>query len=159
MRAAALAVGLLWAVGCALPADDSPPGSETADALPDPDRLEEEPNEDQAQDLGWLVLPLVLGGTSEECGEDGSFTGADVDRFSFQLETAEILEIRLIAPDGDLDLELSNPTGDVLAAPEVQGNGDEVIEVALSPQRQYTAKIRCWMGEMPAWRLVFTVLD
>ncbi len=139
-------------VGC--PAS-APTTSNTADELPPPDLLEEEPNDLDSQALGVIIPGFVLGGTMSDCGEDGSFEGADVDRFTFLVEAPEQINLRLLVRGGDVDLRFYNPAGELLADEDSAGSEGEVVQFSIGPDAAYELELRCWMGDEPDWRLVF----
>ncbi len=125
------------------------------DELPQPDLLEEEPNDVDSQDLGAITPGFVLGGTMSDCGEHGSFEGADVDRFAFSVEAPQQIDLRLMVRGGDVDLRFYNPAGELLADEDSASSEGEVVLFSIGPDAVYELELRCWMGDEPDWRLVF----
>lgn len=123
--------------------------------LPSPDLLEVEPNDTEAQHLGEVAVGFVLGGTMSACGEDGSFEGADVDRFAFAVGAPQQVDLCLLVRGGDLDMRLYNPAGELLADEGSASSGGESVQFSLGPGAVYEVELRCWMGAEPDWRLVF----
>ena len=123
------------------------------------DRIEEEPNDEVPEELGTLELPFVLAGTSSACSRDGTWEGADEDRFAFRFDGDVRLRLRLRARGADMDLELFTPEGDLLVEAVSQGVEDEEMDVALSGGLPYSVRVRCWLGGDPGWMLAFLDRD
>ncbi len=151
MRAGLPALVLL--AGCAAPG----PGPEQGDwplwSLAD--AVEVEPNDDLPWDLGRIAPDYVLGGTSDACSSEGSWDGADVDRFVFSFDADVLVRIRLRAEGADLDFELYDPDGDLMAERDTTGVDDEVVDVGLEAGAEYGVRIRCWLGNDDRWLLAF----
>ncbi len=153
---AAVLSGSALLAGCpALPGEEPPepgppPGSEPP---PEPDLVEVEPNDDVPQALGTIEPPLLLGGRMAGCGSEGSFDGTDVDRFAFEVAAPVVLDIRLEAWGGDLDLRVYDPDGNLLSELDHSGIQSEELLLSISPSRTYSLEIVCWQGNTPEWRL------
>ncbi|MEE2828632.1 MAG: PPC domain-containing protein [Myxococcota bacterium] len=132
------------------PAPGPPPGP---DLPPEPDLVEVEPNDEVPQALGIIELPLLLGGSMAGCGSDGSFDGTDVDRFSFEVGAPVVLDIRLEAWGGDLDLRAYDPDGNLLSELDHSGIQPEELLLSIGPERTYSLEIVCWQGNAPEWRV------
>ena len=155
---AALVVAATGLPGCAVSESTGSGGGEVG-ALPVADLLELEPNDDEAQELGPIELDFVLGGAMAACGSNGSFEGTDRDRFSFSLLEPALMELRLEVWRGDLDLRLSDPDGDVLFEGTQPGVEGEQVSFSIGAGSSYGVELRCWMGDQPSWRLVFSELS
>jgi hypothetical protein len=129
--------------------------SDPVNGLPEPDRFEQEPNDEHPQALGVIRPTLVVGGTMDECGADGSFEGSDVDRFSFSVGQPEAIDLYLTVHGGDLDLLLYNPQGELMADEHQASAHGEALQFSIGPDAEYEVELRCWMGDEPGWRLVF----
>ena len=148
---------LLMLVACLWSACAAPVASpiDPVDELPKADRFEQEPNDEDAQALGVISPTLVVGGSMDECGADGSFEGSDVDRFSFAVGQPEAIDLGLIVRGGDLDLLLYNPLGELIADEHHASAAGEALQLSIGPDAVYELELRCWMGNEPEWRLLF----
>ena len=140
----------------ACPAADPSPDPRF-DPLPLADLLEEEPNGEVSQALGVLRPRVVVGGAMSACGEDGSYEGSDVDRFSFAVEEPVLIHLQLLVRRGDLDLRLFDPQGELMADEDGAGAEGEALQFSIGPGAAYEVELRCWMGQEPDWRLVFAL--
>lgn len=139
--------------------DDSAPSAEDWPLWSLADRVEEEPNDEVPEELGTLELDYALAGTSSRCSSNGTWVGADEDRFAFRFQDDVLLRLRLRAQGADLDMELFTPDGAVLVEAASEGVDDEEMNVALSGGVPYSVRIRCWLGGDPGWILAFLDRD
>ena len=119
------------------------------------DRFEQEPNDETPESLGIITPSLVVGGTMDECGSDGSFEGSDVDRFLFSVGEPVAIDLQLSVRGGDLDLLLYNPQGELIADEHHASDQGEALQLSIGPDAEYEVELRCWMGDQPDWRLLF----
>jgi len=150
----------LLLVGCPPTGPEEEPEQLTPPEPLPVDATESEPNDAIPNDLGVIPLPWAVGGTSDGCGSDGSWDGADTDLLAFAIGEAAVVPIDLQATGADLDLAVYDPDGDLLAHLDSADAFGEQLTISIGAGAVYTLEIRCWIGDDdPSWRLVLGEVD